>query len=358
MQTVHWPADAVAAVTHPDPYPYYAALANGRAPRYDERLQLWVAAHPDTVREALAHPDCRVRPVHEPVPAALAGAAGSLFGALVRMNDGIRHAAPKAVLQRALAGLAPALVAGRAGTIAAGMAAGIGDAATLNAFVAGVPVRTVAGLLGFADGQLPEVAARVTQYVAGLSPLASAGDIAAAHDAAQALTGALRELVHAAPQRGLLADIAREPWPDEQALLANLAGLLTQACEATAGLLGNCIVARLRGATANPAALVPLVAASDPAIHNTRRFTAGAVALGGIRVPAGQAILLVLAGAAGFGHGRHGCPGQALAQAIVATALQALPTPFSPAPPLPGLAWRYRLSVNARIPVFIQEETP
>lgn len=351
MQTDHWPEDAVAAVTHPDPYPYYAALANERAPRYDERLQLWVAAHPDTVHEALAHPDCRVRPVHDQVPAALSGAAGRLFGALVRMSDGARHTAPKAVLQQALAGLPPALVAGRAGAIARNMAAGIGDAATLNAFVTGVPVRTVASLLGFTDGQLPQVAAWAAQYAACLSPRAAAGDIAAAHEAADMLPGALRELVRAAPDHGLLAAIARQAWPDEHALLANLAGLLVQTCEATAGLLGNCIVARLRGATADPSVLVPRVAAGDPAIHNTRRFTAAAVASGGIHVPAGQALLLVLAGSAGFGHGRHACPGQALAQAIAGRALQALP-----ALPLPGLAWRYRPSVNARIPDFIQED--
>ncbi|HEX8601990.1 MAG TPA: cytochrome P450, partial [Pseudoduganella sp.] len=303
MQTDHWPADAVAAVTHPDPYPYYATLAKDRAPRHDARLGLWVAAHPDTVREVLAHPDCRVRPAHEPVPLALAGPAGSLFGALVRMNEGERHVAPKAALQRALAALPPALVAGQADRVAAGMAAETSDAAALNAFVAGVPVRIVAGLLGFADRQLPQVAAWVGAYVACLSPLASAGDIAAAHGAAAALQGALRELVQAAPAHGLLADVLGKPWYDEHALLANLAGLLAQTHEATAGLLGNCIVARLRGAADDTAALVPLVAASDPAIHNTRRFTSGAVAVGGAHVPAGQAILLVLAGSAGFGHG-------------------------------------------------------
>jgi hypothetical protein len=37
------PPDAIAAVTHPDPYPYYADLVR-RSPLYrDDTLGLWVA---------------------------------------------------------------------------------------------------------------------------------------------------------------------------------------------------------------------------------------------------------------------------------------------------------------------------
>ncbi|MBB3224658.1 cytochrome P450 [Pseudoduganella umbonata] len=362
MDTDHWPADAVAAVTHPDPYPYYTALAVDPAPRYDERLRLWVAAHPGTVRELLANPDCRVRPVHEPVPAALAGPAGDLFGALVRMNDGARHAAPKAVLQRALAALPEEAAADVAAAVAANMVAdqaadkAADTAAALNAFVHGVPVQTVAALLGFTDGELPRVAALVARYVACLSPLASASDIVAAHEAEAALVDALRRLVRDGRQTALLASVAAAPWPDEHAMLANLAGLMTQTFEATAGLLGNCIVARLRGDASDPAVLAPAVMARDPAIHNTRRFAAGDLRIDGAHVPAGQALLLVLAGAAPFGDGRHACPGQALARIIATQALHALPASGPQAAgPVPGVTWRYRPSVNARMPVFIGE---
>ncbi|WBS03955.1 cytochrome P450 [Pseudoduganella sp. SL102] len=351
MEPDHPPADAVAAVTHPDPYSYYALLAADPAPRYDERLRLWVAAHPATVRQLLADPACRVRPVQEPVPVALAGPAGDLFGALVRMNDGPRHATPKAVLLHALAALPQSLAADHAASVATAMAAEVCDAATLNAFVQGVPVRAVASLLGFADGELPRVAALVARYVACLTPLACPGEIAAGHEAAQALLEALRQLVRRAPGTALLAGVTREPWPDKHALLANLAGLMTQTHDATTGLLGNSIVARLRGDASGPAALVPAVMERDPAIHNTRRFTAAGLDVAGVRVPAGQALLLVLAGTAGFGDGRHACPGQALARSIVTQALRALRA----AGPLPRAAWRYRPSVNARMPVFVGE---
>src|SRR5260370_1142927 len=63
------PADPIAAVTHPDPYPYYRALV-ARAPLYrDEALGLWVAASAHAVTAALTSPLGRVRPAAEPVPA-------------------------------------------------------------------------------------------------------------------------------------------------------------------------------------------------------------------------------------------------------------------------------------------------
>ncbi len=87
------PADPLEAVTHPDPYPYYRALAARQPFGFDERLGLWVAAGPAEVAAVLSHPDCRVRPPTQPVPPALAGtAAGELFGRLIRMSDGAAHA--------------------------------------------------------------------------------------------------------------------------------------------------------------------------------------------------------------------------------------------------------------------------
>jgi cytochrome P450 len=61
-------------------------------------------------------------------------------------------------------------------------------------------------------------------------------------------------------------------------------------------------------------------------------------------------VILVLLAAAGrgFGHGAHACPGQAMAEAIAAAAISSLPGP------LPRMAWRYRPSVNARIPEFME----
>jgi len=65
-----FPSDPIAAVTHPDPYPFYGRLAAERPFHRDPGLGMWVAAGPVEVRDVLASLDCRVRPAAEPVPRA------------------------------------------------------------------------------------------------------------------------------------------------------------------------------------------------------------------------------------------------------------------------------------------------
>ena len=331
------PVDPIAAVMHPDPYPYYRMLAQHTGLTWDAGLHLWVAAHPVLVRHIMTHPDCRVRPPHEPVPTRLAGPAGDVFGALARMNDGEAHAARRSAVDHVLAAWTSDSVAHRARKVATMLAArGIGTAAQLNAFVLTMPVCTTASLLGCADADLPQVAQWTAGFAACLGPLATAPQIVTAHGAAQALLAALQAV----------------PGARHDAMLcANLLGLLSQTYEATAGLLGNCVAGLLRGAA--PAGLVTATLHADPAIHNTRRFAAREIGIGTATVSAGQGILLVLAAAGaghGFGHGRHRCPGQAIASSIVEQAVAVL----AATQVLPRVAWRYRPSVNARIPDFME----
>jgi cytochrome P450 len=238
-------------------------------------------------------------------------------------------------------------------------------AAGLSDWQFAVPVQAMARLLGFSD--TAPVAAWMGEFVACLSPLSSAAQLDRAHGAAQALLDSLRLLVQssAPPQGSLLALVLAQAedvgWRRADAILANLAGLLSQTYEATAGLVGNAIVALLNGARhdGDLAALVRQVLREDPPIQNTRRFVAEAARIGGADVQPGQAILVLLAAAgraaqAGdtplytYGHGAHACPGQALSQTIACAALGALLARG----PLPQVAWGYRPSVNARIPVF------
>lgn len=370
--------DAIAAVTHEQPYPYYAQLAARPGLHYDDHLGLWLAADPATVRAVMTHPACRVRPLAEPVPAAIAGgAAGDVFGALVRMNDGARHASPKLALQRALAALDPVVVRRTAGECAVALAHHhpLHTAAGLSAWQFDVPVHSVAQLLGFTDSA--RVAAWMGEFVACLSPLSSPAQLARAQGAAQALLASLRSLVQSGAQPGsllalVLAEAEAAGWRQADAILANLAGLLSQTYEATAGLIGNAIVALLQAEPGNRhdgdvAALVQQVLRADPPIHNTRRFVAEAASIGGVDVQPGQAILVLLAAAGraapaaqpdagaatppyAYGHGAHACPGQTLSQTIACAALGALLARGS----LPPLTWRYRPSVNARIPVFME----
>jgi hypothetical protein len=67
------PAHPVAAVTHADPYPYYAELVAHRPLYRDAALDLWVASSADVVTAVMTSERCRVRPAAEPVPRALLG---------------------------------------------------------------------------------------------------------------------------------------------------------------------------------------------------------------------------------------------------------------------------------------------
>ncbi|MDM0076160.1 cytochrome P450 [Variovorax sp. J2P1-59] len=382
MKHLDPPADAIAAVTHCNPYPWYATLRNGPALVRDERLRVWVASRADIVREVLANDALRVRPPAEPVPGAIAGTpAGEVFGRLVRMNDGAPHTAHKPVLQRALAELDL-----RAAHAAARQIAGSMAVDSLSDACFAMPVRGVAHLLGFANDELPRVSDWMRDFVACLSPLSNAARLDAASEAAAALMARFEELAASRPARHgtLLAAVqAQAPADRSPALLANLVGLLSQTCEATAGLLGNSLVAlarepglrrRIDSRWELLPALVDEVGRHDPSIQNTRRFVAQPTAVAGIELAPGDAVLLVLGAAnrdpslnpapatfelmragrqtLGFGHGTHACPGQALAGTVAAAGLEAMLSQGLDTDALLERGWDYRPSVNARIPTF------
>ncbi|MEG1053299.1 MAG: cytochrome P450 [Janthinobacterium sp.] len=357
-----YPADPFSAVTHAAPYDYYRRLADGPPLRFDARLDCWLATGATGVRAVLEHPACRVRPPGLGVPHNLAGTpCGAIFAELVRMNEGERHAVPKQVLVRALGQVDLARLQERVLQIACDRVPG--SAAQLNEAIFELPLFAMAEVLGFAPAQWPALAAWTRAFVACLSPLSNAGQLADAQVAAEALLQSFSRLLRQGEVRlgSVLAAIVAEADAMGDGVLANLVGLLSQTCDATAGLLGNAIVAlraqpqlstRLSAAPGLWPAMLREVSRHDPAIHNTRRYTADAVTFDGVRVPAGQMIVVVLASAGdaefGFGHGRHACPGRSIAQTIATACLQAWAAALEDLP----LAWNYLPSLNARIPVF------
>ncbi|WP_427308351.1 cytochrome P450 [Cupriavidus sp. H39] len=370
--------DPLSAVTHPDPYPYYRELAASRPFFRDARLGLWVAAGPVEVAAVLAHPDCRVRPPAQPVPPPLAGtAAGALFGRLVRMNDGAGHAPLKALLVPMLAAIDPAAAAQRAGVLArlvepddALRTAMSGD--RVNRWLFTLPVVTLADRLGLpvADaasgrGNAVQVAHHVVAFAAAQSPLADAQAVSAGAEAAQWLGQWLAGLPPAGGPLQGLRDAAQRAGIDPQAVAANIIGLLVQACEATAALAGNTLLRLGRGGSPSDALehVVARVAQDDPPVQNTRRFLAVDSELCGHAVKAGDTVLVLLAAAScsspaddarawTFGHGRHACPGDKLAQALAAATVAALRARGAD-PAALARAFRYRPSLNARIPHFL-----
>jgi cytochrome P450 len=380
------PTDPLQAVTHGDPYPFYARLRAGPPLAWDTSLKLWVAARAAVLDDVFGQPAMRVRPAAEPVPAAIAGRpAGEVFARLVRMNDGTGHQPAKRVVEQVLAAVPAQQVQAAASRVAAGLLPRADDAQALDHWLFEVPVRSVASLLGFSDAALGGIAASTRAFVACLSHLGTAEQLAAAHAAATALGDAVARLADGGGT-GIAAQLRSaaqaQHWDDMRAITANLVGLLSQTYEATAGLIGNSLVALSRHPVArDQAAQAPdgwlriarETARFDSPVQNTRRFAAEAVRIAGVELAAGAPVLLVLAAANrdpeanpdpdafdpqraaprlySFSRGAHACPGQELACRIAAVALQALHTGAA-WPRGEALRWSYRPSANGRLPVF------
>jgi cytochrome P450 len=388
--TMH-PKNPIAAVSHADPYPYYQGLLEQPDLYFDMELKLWIASRAEVIEEILANPHCAVRPSAELVPNAIAGSsAGEVFANLIRMNEGIRHERPKSAMHLALSSLDTSNIAVRTFYFAEMLAnkQAITDAAALNNWMFDLPVYVVGDLLGFAEGELPKLALWMADFVRCLSPLSNEAQLAAASVAADALSQSFRNMIRtASPQSAsLLSRVLHEAnivgWDNLDGILANLIGLLSQTYEATAGLIGNCIVALctqenlpgdLCGEANKISAFVEEVARFDPPVQSTRRFVNEDTNVAGIELMAGEAILVVLAAASrdaqansapndfvlnrtdrrlfGFGHGRHACPGQKLACLMATQAMHyVLESGLNVKPD--AMRWVYRQSLNGRIPVF------
>ena len=364
----------LAAVTAADPYPFYAQLRQSRPFGWDPALGAFIAADAAAVRAVLADPRWRVRPKAEMVPAALVGSpAGEIFGHLVRMDDSPRHGDRKAAIVAALGGLVA-----DAGPVARASACRLAfGGAGIDEMAFRLPVFTLGTLLALPEEELPRIANQVGALVRCWAPGCSAAELATGKAAAGELLARFGQL--ADEPEGNLAELAS--WlPGERAVVvANAIGFLTQACEATAGLIAGSALAlmrqpelRLVGAEDGFAALVREAARHDPPVQNTRRFAGEGFTFLGETVEEGQMALVLLAsasrdpaawprpdafvidrtpeGAAGWGHGAHACPGRALATTIAGAALEALQAAGAlPAEPPP---FSYRPSLNSRIPIF------
>lgn len=358
------------AAIHADPYPYYASLRRTDGLLFDADLGLWIASRAKTVEAVLAHSDCRVRPLHEPVPAAIAQrAAGQVFAQLMRMNEGVAHRCPRAAVDPALAGVSAPQVSGAVQHLS-------GDATQLDDWMFRLPVSVIAHLLGIPGEQLKRVAELTRDFVACLSPLSDEAQLRNADLGASQLRQMFSNVLE---ETALLAAIRNGEWVGADVLNANLIGLLSQTCEATAGLIGNTLVtlarrpdllAQVQRTPTMATALVEEVARFDAPVQNTRRFVAQRCTIGDQVLEVGDAILVLLASANrdgdanpdpdrfllerpqrrtfSFGAGRHQCPGQQLALTLASQVILAL---LQRQPALP-VSFSYWPSLNGRIPRF------
>ncbi len=365
------PIDPIDAVSHPNPYPYYAALRAESGVHWFAERKVWALVSEPLVTAAFDMAHARVRPPSEPVPAFLQTTqAGAVFGRLARMSDGPPHATQRERTMLLMRRLNRELVAAGAArmidTVARPWRERL-DGESLNVLIRALPVMSMLAALGFAPHSFESVLAFIDTWVAGLSPLATDAQRGAAVDAMEGLLP-------------LLAANGVHGLDDSAAHVA----VLMQPHEATAGLIGAGLLRLAADPGLRSAALAGTlrwdqfgqeVLRHDPPIQNTRRVMAADVMFEDRPVRAGETVLLVLASAARdaplrdapdefrltrswrstlpLGAGAHACPGGPAALAVAECAwrhiaeragsdgLEALAR---------GVTWRP--SVNARIPMF------
>lgn len=381
-----FPEDLLQAAAHPDPYPYYAALLAYRPIYREEKLGLWAALGAKEAGAVLESPLCRVRPMAEPVPANITGSsAGTVFGNLARMNDGERHASLKPAVTATVGAFDAGALIGTARRAAAGCLKEFGTSASgIDRFARAFPARAIAEMIGLPAEAAPEAARLIADFTRCLSPLSSPAQIEDSKTAAADLLRLLEEC--AGRKRGglpmRLERLMSLGVAQRDVAMANLLGLMSQTYEATAGLIGNTLLALARDADLRRQAsgddallkrVVQEVLRHDPPVHNTRRYVAQDGMVAGQPMKEGDAILVVLAAANRdpalharphnfdperadkscftFGHGRHACPGNSIATMLAMLGVQTLMAHALPFDDLPR-AMRYAPSVNARIPIF------
>lgn len=386
-------ANPIAAVTHRDPYPYYADLVTNKPLYRDTDLGLWVASSAQAVTAVLTNDACRVRPPNAPVPEAIAGSpAGEIFRRLVRMNDGAGHCPFNRAIAGVLASVEPNRVIAQSEACAQTLSrelAPTDNPAGLTEFNFRLSAHVIGSLIGVPREELNRTAQWVGEFVRCVFPGSTPaqieqGKLASGH--LLNLFGNLYEHDGSRSETGLLAVLARNGGRvgrvDPDVIIANGIGLLSQAYEATAGLIGNSLLALatrpgLRNGFAADVdvarAIVLEVLRYDPPTHNTRRFITHDATAAGQEMKAGDTILVVIAAANRdpaananphhfdaarkerrlftFGAGAHACPGDAFATAIAQTAVRHLIES--------GLNFdrlmdqvTYRPSANVRIPIF------
>src|SRR6185295_14867600 len=155
----------------------------------------------------------------------------------------------------------------------------------LSDFALHLPVYVVGSLLGVPADMLHQVALWVGDFVRCLAPASSFEQIERGKEASKHLLNtfcSLLTMYQSQPADNLLAALAREAkrvgCEDTDSVIANGIGFLSQAYEATAGLVGNTLLALAAHAevqrmlAANPALLsnaVQEVLRYDPPVQNT-----------------------------------------------------------------------------------------
>ncbi|MFN1140959.1 cytochrome P450 [Serratia quinivorans] len=344
---------AIAAVTSEDPLADYMQMV---PMAFQPDLQCWVAAYPAAVREILHSSDFGVRPAHEPVPAALLNTpAQPIFGALVRMQDGEQHLKLKMTILQTLATFDAVRIQQTALTVAQELMVSLPDANQITRFNYALPVCVIASLLGVPADEWSELVDHIMDFSRCIAPGGSEQQVEKGILAVGRVSARLEGccgplwlgLQHSCAMQGL----------DRQVAMANAIGLMFQACEGTAGLIGQALLL-MRNHAGNALQLIDKVLSETPSIQNTRRFALRDTQVAGYPILAGQSVLVLLCTGAesfAFGEGVHRCPGADWARIIAQCGIQHLSALGLDLQLLHNARWR--VSQNARVPEFTSDRS-
>jgi cytochrome P450 len=380
----------IEAATSPDPYPFYAELVATKPLYFDEQLQMWIASSASAVSAVLSHEHCKVRPHLESVPKGLLGsAAGEIFGALMRMNDGSMHCP----LKKSILEAASSDVVAECHRLSIPIAASFmrESLSTSSVFLARrmmfeLPVYVVGAMLGIPETDWLSLVPEVSAFVSAIAPAATAEQSIVGNCAAKGLSRRLEEATSGKQHAGVLLDAFAKSCAEKgigrDSITANAVGFLFQTYEATAGLIGNSIrvLANNPDLVSEPGRdrsllrqFIREVLRFDSPVQNSRRYVFEDAILEGKHLPNGAQVLVLLAAAnrdpsrfpnpnefdvqrSGafsftFGLNHHECPAQPFVYEIAAASLETLLSA--------SFSWeqfarplRYRTSVNTRIPLY------
>jgi len=337
-----------------------------------ENAEGWVVARPDDVAAALSSAALTVGTASQPP-----GAAQRLQAQMARFTDGPAHQRRRELVQSLLPD--PARLERDAWSMTSAGLAGRRGRWDAMELARQVPCAVLAASLGTAPETIG-AAAETADVVPGAADVVprAADVVPRAASSVADLTGQLCAVLAPRSAAGLASGdtpandgdaaegdaaatalLAEMATPDGEERAVAAVSILFQAHDATAGLIGLALCAAAGHPQASATDLVGLAERGDPPVQCTRRVAARPVTIGGVIIPAGALVWVLLATAdrgdpwppATFGGGPHACPARmaatALARGVVGAILD------GGWRPVPGQPVGYEPRPNLRIPVSV-----
>jgi hypothetical protein len=389
------PVNLFAPEVRSDPYPTYARLRRDAPVQQVEPMGLWAVSRYKDVEYVLKNPqifssagfEALVKPAwlpHNPI------------GDSILTKDGIGHAKLRALLSSAFTPRAIARLEVRIRQFASELADRLnafGEVDFVAEFCSPLPGRVIAEILGI-DPALHREFKRWVSHLIIISPMYPGDKLATAiRTTVSEMESYLRAVVAARrskPEDDTVSDLVRadvdgQRLTDDE-IIAFLFLLLPAGFETTTHLFATMMLdfiqrpdefSRLRADWSLIPAYVEEALRKEPSAHGVMRITLKEADIGGVKVPPG-AMVLVLLGSANhdesmfsepehfnmargsksglaFGHGPHFCLGAPLARLEARVALEELVARFRGFERLPGeLDWNFAVTVRGPVALPIR----